>query len=243
VQGTYCGGWRRCAYLDAKTRVLAVGALASTTCNNFIADLLFLSEVSHSLLVAGAPCVHPYLGKSALLGAPSPSPLRPGGLGGALVMPRKQEDLVRACASSPEISRGGHGHGVLPTFAFAVALQQRICICIWNPDLGLQKPLRPSTSASLSKTQGGRPRYTLHLCRRGTRKLAENPEPSQPPAPRWPFTVRAHRPHATIPLGAITPPNTAGPPPTAAPALAYFRRGFSSKNCTISSAYACGWES
>ena len=51
VQGTYCGGWRRCACLDAKTRVLAVGALASTTCNNFIADLLFLSEVSHSLLV------------------------------------------------------------------------------------------------------------------------------------------------------------------------------------------------
>jgi hypothetical protein len=52
--------------LDAKTRGLAVGVLASTTCNNFIADLLFLSEVSHSLLVAGAPCVHPYLGKSAL---------------------------------------------------------------------------------------------------------------------------------------------------------------------------------
>ena len=63
VQGTYCGGWRRCACLDAKTRVLAVGVLASTPCNNFIADLLFLSEVSHSLLVAGAPCVHPYLGK------------------------------------------------------------------------------------------------------------------------------------------------------------------------------------
>jgi hypothetical protein len=53
----YCGGWRRCACLDAKTRVWVVGALASTTCNNFIADLLFLSEVSHSLLVAGAPCV------------------------------------------------------------------------------------------------------------------------------------------------------------------------------------------
>jgi hypothetical protein len=48
---------------------LAVGVLASTTYNNFIADLLFLSEVSHSLLVAGAPCVHPYLGKSALGGA------------------------------------------------------------------------------------------------------------------------------------------------------------------------------
>jgi hypothetical protein len=28
VQGTYCGGWRRCACLDAKTRVLAVGVLA-----------------------------------------------------------------------------------------------------------------------------------------------------------------------------------------------------------------------
>jgi hypothetical protein len=62
-------GWRRCACLDAKTRVLAVGVLASTTYNSFIADLLFLSEVSHSLLVAGAPCVHPYLGKSALRGA------------------------------------------------------------------------------------------------------------------------------------------------------------------------------
>jgi hypothetical protein len=37
----YCGGWRRCACLDAKTRVLAVRALASTTCNDFIADLLF----------------------------------------------------------------------------------------------------------------------------------------------------------------------------------------------------------
>jgi hypothetical protein len=66
VQGTYCGGWRRCACLDAKTRVLAVGALASAACNNFIADLLFLSEVPHPLLVAGAPYVHPYLGKWAL---------------------------------------------------------------------------------------------------------------------------------------------------------------------------------
>jgi hypothetical protein len=56
--------------LDAKTRGLAFGALASATCNNFIADLLVLSEVSHSLLVAGPPCVHPYLGKWALhLGA------------------------------------------------------------------------------------------------------------------------------------------------------------------------------
>jgi hypothetical protein len=61
--GAYCGGWRRCACLDAKTRVLAVGALASPTCNNFIADLLFLSEVPQApLLVAGPPCVHPYLG-------------------------------------------------------------------------------------------------------------------------------------------------------------------------------------
>jgi len=67
VQGTYCGGWRRCVCLDAKTRVLAVGALARATCNNFIADLLFLSEVPHSLLVAGPPCVHPYLGEWALL--------------------------------------------------------------------------------------------------------------------------------------------------------------------------------
>ena len=81
VQGTYCGGWRRCACLDAGTRVLAVGALASTTCNdcnNFIADLLFLSEVSHSLLVAGAPCVHPYLGKWALLGTYNTCVIRNG---------------------------------------------------------------------------------------------------------------------------------------------------------------------
>jgi hypothetical protein len=64
--GAAAGVAGRCACLDAKTRVLAVGALASTTCNNFISDLLFLSEVSHSLLVAGAPCVHPDLGKWAL---------------------------------------------------------------------------------------------------------------------------------------------------------------------------------
>jgi hypothetical protein len=78
VQGTYCGGWRRCACLDAKTRVLAVGVLASTTYNNFIADLLFLSEVSHSLLVAGAPCVHPYLGKSEIGPEAARPPLAPG---------------------------------------------------------------------------------------------------------------------------------------------------------------------
>ena len=72
VQGTYCGGWRRCVCLDAKTRVLAVGALARATCNNFIADLLFLSEVPHSLLVAGPPCVHPYLGEWALLRSAPP---------------------------------------------------------------------------------------------------------------------------------------------------------------------------
>jgi hypothetical protein len=55
MQGAYWHGWRRSGCLDAKTRVLAVGVLASTTCNNFIADLLFLSDVPH-----------PYLGKSAL---------------------------------------------------------------------------------------------------------------------------------------------------------------------------------
>jgi hypothetical protein len=72
-----------------ETRVLAVGALASTTCNNFIADLLFLSEVPHSLLVAGvpSPCVHPYLGKSALLccaGTAGDWRLAIGGGGGSL---------------------------------------------------------------------------------------------------------------------------------------------------------------
>jgi hypothetical protein len=47
VQGTYCGGWRRCACLDAKTRVLAVGVggLASTTYNNLTADLLLTRRV------------------------------------------------------------------------------------------------------------------------------------------------------------------------------------------------------
>jgi hypothetical protein len=45
VQGTYCGGWRRCACLDAKTRVLAVGVLVSTTYNNLTADLLPTCEV------------------------------------------------------------------------------------------------------------------------------------------------------------------------------------------------------
>jgi hypothetical protein len=41
----YCGGWRRCACLDAETRVLAVGVLASTTCNNSTADLLLTRRV------------------------------------------------------------------------------------------------------------------------------------------------------------------------------------------------------
>jgi hypothetical protein len=59
MQGAYCGGWRRCACLDAETRVLAVRALASTTCNHFIADLLFLSGVPRPFLVAGPPCVDP----------------------------------------------------------------------------------------------------------------------------------------------------------------------------------------
>jgi hypothetical protein len=46
VQGTYCGGWRRCACLDAKTRVLAVGGLlVSTTYNNLTADLLLTRRV------------------------------------------------------------------------------------------------------------------------------------------------------------------------------------------------------
>jgi hypothetical protein len=38
-----------------------------------------LSEVSDPLLVAGTPCVHPYLGKSALPAAsrPLPLPLQP----------------------------------------------------------------------------------------------------------------------------------------------------------------------
>jgi hypothetical protein len=55
VQGTYCGGWRRCACLDAKTRVLAVGVLVSTTYNNSTADLLPTREVPCALRLAG-PC-------------------------------------------------------------------------------------------------------------------------------------------------------------------------------------------
>jgi hypothetical protein len=47
---TYWGGWRwrRFAFacFDAETRFLTTGALASTTYNNFIADLLFLSAAS-----------------------------------------------------------------------------------------------------------------------------------------------------------------------------------------------------
>jgi hypothetical protein len=48
-----CGGWRRCACLDAKTRVLAVGGLVSTTYNNLTADLL---------LTRRAPCHQPGAG-------------------------------------------------------------------------------------------------------------------------------------------------------------------------------------
>jgi hypothetical protein len=46
-----------------ETSGLAVGALASTTCNNFIADLLFLSEVSHPFLVAAPPLRTPLFGE------------------------------------------------------------------------------------------------------------------------------------------------------------------------------------
>jgi hypothetical protein len=65
VQGTYCGTWRRCACLDARARALAVGAPASTTRNNFIADLRFLSEVRSA---TGPPSYTPicYLGEWAL---------------------------------------------------------------------------------------------------------------------------------------------------------------------------------
>jgi hypothetical protein len=51
-----------------KLEYLAAGVLASTTYNNCIADLLFLSEMSHSCLVAGTPCVHLYSGKSNIRG-------------------------------------------------------------------------------------------------------------------------------------------------------------------------------
>jgi hypothetical protein len=78
----YCGGWRRCACLDAKTRVLAIRALASsTTCNNFIADLLFLSEVPHSLLVAAPRCVLRAAAAAAPAAACSGCGLRPAGCG------------------------------------------------------------------------------------------------------------------------------------------------------------------
>jgi hypothetical protein len=48
---------------------------------NFIADLLFLSEVPRLCLVAGAPCVHPYLGFGEIeigpVRTPTPNPLEP----------------------------------------------------------------------------------------------------------------------------------------------------------------------
>jgi hypothetical protein len=58
VQGTYLRWVAPLCVFRRENSVLAVGVLASrsTTCNNFIADLLFLSEVSHSLLVAAPPC-------------------------------------------------------------------------------------------------------------------------------------------------------------------------------------------
>jgi hypothetical protein len=105
AQGTYCGGWRRCACLDVKTRVFAVGTLASTTCNNFIADLLFLSEVSHSLLVAGVPCVHPCLGESAL---PPPPGLRPPASSGD---PRGSASSGEPRGSGARVLVGGSGAG------------------------------------------------------------------------------------------------------------------------------------
>jgi hypothetical protein len=56
VQGTYCGGWRRCACLDAKTRVLAVGVLVSTTynCNNLTADFLLAPNSPSAFLLPPA---------------------------------------------------------------------------------------------------------------------------------------------------------------------------------------------
>jgi hypothetical protein len=67
VQGTYCGGWRRCACLDAKTRVLAVGVLVSTTYNNLTADLLLTCRV---------PCHQPGAGLAGWAKNLGFSPLR-----------------------------------------------------------------------------------------------------------------------------------------------------------------------
>jgi hypothetical protein len=65
VQGTYCGGWCRCACLDAETRVFAVRELARTTCNKPIANLLFLSEV----------CVAPLPSRWSAAPAPTYTPI------------------------------------------------------------------------------------------------------------------------------------------------------------------------
>jgi hypothetical protein len=53
------------ACLDVRTRVWRLGT-CQCHCNNFIADLLFLSRVSRFCLVAGSPCVRHYSPKWAL---------------------------------------------------------------------------------------------------------------------------------------------------------------------------------
>jgi hypothetical protein len=51
VQGTYCGGWRRCACLDAKTRVLAVGVLVSTTYSFLLPKSFFTGGGKKTILL------------------------------------------------------------------------------------------------------------------------------------------------------------------------------------------------
>jgi hypothetical protein len=53
VQGAYWRGWRHSACLDAKTRILAVGVLVSTTDSNLTADLLLTRRVPYHQPGAG----------------------------------------------------------------------------------------------------------------------------------------------------------------------------------------------
>jgi hypothetical protein len=167
VQSTYCGAWRRCACLDAKTRVLAVGALASTTCNNFIADLLFLSEVSHSLLVAGAPsCAHPYLGKSALPRAQGSS-RRAAGLQGTAAGAAQAARLpVAAVGAAREVciislATGDWGHADFFFTAAHMRMGRRKRRRTRGPPLpaGSARPARSAYKARQCRSSIGHRRY------------------------------------------------------------------------------------
>jgi hypothetical protein len=145
-----------CACLVAKTRVLAVGTLASTTCNNFIADLLFLSEVSHSLLVAGwgalrTPLFWPWpwpwacgLRLAARCGCGCGCGLRAAGLG---PRPLRRSTRFWGWPAAQKAESRASGSGTSPQPAWAVLL-----------DLSLSAPRRsPATSHQIFKACGAAP--------------------------------------------------------------------------------------